>query len=184
MRVPPSRPWLGIVRTVLIGAGLMSLAGCSLFSSKKPLPPCPPVLILSDAARITKFRPGPGRDLTDVESEAEIIAFTGGCTQDAKGITMDLQLGFDVKRGPAAQGRTTELTYFIAIPKFYPEEQAKAVFTLPVTFPAGVDQARVTDDQVTLRIPMQPKDTVDDYLIYLGFQTTPEELEMNRRLKR
>jgi len=139
---------------------------------------------LSDAARITKFRPGPGRDLTDVEVEAEIVAFTGGCTHDPKGLTMDLQLGFDVKRGPALAGRSVDLSYFVAIPKFFPDEAGKAVFTLPVTFPAGIDQARVTDDQVTLRIPMPAKTNVDEYGIYLGFQTSPDELDANRRMKR
>ena len=172
-------------RGLAVGVAAALLGGCSLVS-KPVAPPCPPVYILSDAARVTKFRPGPGRDLTDVMIEAEIVAFSGGCTHEPKKneVVVDLQVGFDVRRGPAANDRTAELTYFVAIPKFYPAAEAKGEFVVPVTFPEGVDQARVVDDQVVLRIPRAEKDTVDDYVIYLGFQTSPEELEMNRRMKR
>lgn len=167
-------------------AAPLALSGCSngLLQPKKAPPPCPPIYILADAAKVTKFRPGTGIDLTDVELEAEIVAFKGNCSYDDKGAIVEIQVGFDVKRGPANASREAELTYFVAIPKFYPAPEAKAVFTVPVAFPPGMDQARTTDNDVVMRIPVKDKDVINDYEIYLGFQMSPQELENNRRLKR
>jgi len=163
-------------------AAPLALSGCSVFDKSVP-PPCPPVYILSDASHLTKYRAGSGRDLTDVELEAEIVGFKGGCSYDEKGGEVILQLGFEVKRGPAAKTRDFQLDYFIAIPKFFPDPAAKAVFTVPVKFPEGMDVARTTDEEVSLRIPVKTKQIINEYEIYLGFQVTPEELELNRRAK-
>ncbi len=175
----------------LIALALMApiaLAGCEGFNlldpKKKAPPPCPPIYILSDAAKVTKFRPGQGHDLTDVELEAEIVGFKGECSYGEKGALVEMRVSFDVTRGPASTSREAELSYFIAIPKFYPNPDAKAVFTVPVTFPAGMNQARTTDDDVVMRLPVKNKEIINDYEIYLGFQMSPEELEINRRTKR
>ncbi len=168
-------------------AAPIALSGCASLTeavTKVKTPPCPPIYILSDAAKITKFRPGAGRDLTDVDMDAEIIAFKGQCSYDDKGAVVEIQVSFDVKRGPASTKRQSELRYFVAIPKFFPAPEAKAEFTVPVTFPEGMDQARVNDEDVVMRIPVKNKDIINNYEIYLGFQETPEELEMNRRAKR
>jgi len=161
----------------------VALAGCSSLAKTEP-PPCPPVYILSDTSHITKFRPGAGRDLTDVEFEAEIVGFKGECGYDAKGANVDLSISLDVKRGPAAAARDVTLSYFVAIPKFYPADEAKAVLVTPVTFPEGVESVRVTDEGVRMQIPLKNRELIDQYVVYLGFQTTPEELEQNRRTKR
>jgi len=161
----------------------VSLTGCASMAKTEP-PPCPPVYILSDAAHVTKYRPGAGRDLTDVEIEAEIVGFKGECGYDAKGANVDLSISLDVRRGPAATTRESTLTYFVAIPKFYPADEAKAVIAVPVVFPEGVDSTRINDEGVRMQIPVKNRDVIDQYEIYLGFQTTSEELEQNRRTKR
>ncbi len=162
------------------------LSGCDSWArlEQKSPPPCPPVYIMSDASKITKYRAGAGRDLTDVEMEGEIVGFKGGCVYDAKGGDVMLQLAFELRRGPAAQGRTLDVTYFVAIPKFYPTPEAKGEFTFPVTFPATVDRIRVTDDEVYLRLPVRDKEIIDNYEVFIGFQLSPEEMEINRRSKR
>ena len=35
-----------------------------------------------------------------------------------------------------------------------------------------------------MRIPVRTKELIDKYEVYIGFQLTAEELEMNRRNKR
>jgi len=169
----------------LVLAAPLALSGCDSLArlQKKTPPPCPPVYIMSDAAKITKYRSGGGRDLTDVEMEGEVVAFKGDCVYDEKGGEVTLQLAFELRRGPAATGRTLDVTYFVAVPKFYPAPEAKGVFTFPVTFPDTVDRIRVTDEEVTLRLPVRTKELIDNYEIYLGFQMSPEELEMSRRAK-
>jgi len=172
---------LGPVVSVLAMA--VALSGCSALTKSEP-PPCPPVYILSDASHVTKFRPGSGRDLTDVEVEAEIVGFKGECGYDAKGANVDLSVSLEVRRGPAAVSREATLSYFVAIPKFYPAEEAKAVIAVPVVFCEGVESIRIADEGVRMQIPVKNRELIDQYEIYLGFQTTAEELELNRRTKR
>ena len=166
----------------------LALAGCTT----PVAPPCPPVYILSDAKDITKYRPGPGHDLTDVLVHAEIVGFHGDCTykklekddkQTGWDVNLTLQVIIEARRGPANATRKADLTYFVAIPHFYPSDQAKAEFPVSIQFPEGTDTVRTTDDPVNLTIPVGTKDLIDKYEVYLGFQTTPEELERNRKEK-
>ena len=161
----------------------LALASCSAFQ-KKEVPPCPPIYILSDAGKLTKFRPGPGRDLTDVEFEAEILGYAGGCKYDEKGALVDLQVSFGLKRGPADTDRKAEFSYFAAIPHFYPSPEAKAVLPVTVEFPEGANYAKFIDEEVVMRVPVKDKDVINKYEIYLGFQSTTEELDRNRAGKK
>lgn len=176
-----------MIRSALrpVAAALLPLvlASCSVFG-KKETPPCPPVYILSDASKLTKFRAGTGRDLTDVEYEAEITGFTGGCKYDEKGATVDLQVTFTVKRGPADTDRKAEFSYFVAVPYYYPQPSAKAEFATTVTFPEGTNYVKYTDEEVVMQVPVKDKDLISKYEIYLGFQESQEELDRNRAGKK
>lgn len=172
-----------LLRPVAVALLPLALASCSVFGKKEP-PPCPPVYILADAAKLTKFRPGPGRDLTDVEFEGEIVGFTGGCKYDEKGAVIDLQVSFDLKRGPANSDRKADFSYFVAIPYFYPSPEAKAEFATSVAFPEGANYVKYTDEEVVMRIPVKDKEIINKYEIYLGFQETQEELNRNRAGKK
>lgn len=169
-----------VARPVAAALLPLALASCSVFQ-KKEVPPCPPVYILGDAGKLTKFKPGPGRDLTDVDFEAEILGYQGGCTYDEKGAIVDLQVSFALKRGPGDTDRKAEFTYFAAIPYFYPNPGAKAEFPVTVTFPEGTNYVRYSDEEVVMRVPVKDKDVISKYEIYLGFQETQEELQRNRQ---
>lgn len=173
-----------VIRPVAAALLPLALASCSSLFGKKETPPCPPVYILGDASKLTKFRPGPGRDITDVEYEAEITGFTGGCKYDEKGAIVDLQVVFSLKRGPADADRKAEFTYFVAIPYYYPAPDAKAEFETTVTFPEGANYVKYTDEEVVMRVPVKDKDLITKYEIYLGIQATPEELSRNRADKK
>ena len=168
---------------VAVLASLPLLASCSAFQKKEP-PPCPPLYLLGDAASLTKYRPGKGRDLTDVDFSAEIQGYSGECSYDEKGAIVDVQVNFTLTRGPADDDRKASFQYFLAIPYYYPAPEAKAVLPVEVTFPEGQNSIRYTDETVNLRIPVKDKDVIQKYEIYLGFQTSPEELDANRKTRR
>jgi hypothetical protein len=167
-------------------AASLVLSACSLFSSdKKDAPPCPRVSVLADAARLTRFRQGPGRDVTDVQLQAEFARYTGSCKydRDDKKMTISLEVAIDAQRGPAAQGRQAELSYFIAIPTFYPKPEAKVVLPVAITFPDDQDRVRYTDSEIEIVIPIARLADLAQYEVFVGLQLSPDELDYNRRDK-
>lgn len=172
-----------LIPLFVVAGAAMLLSSCSIFEKKEP-PPCPPVYILSDASQLTKYREGKGRDLTDIEFEAEIVGYVGECKYDEKGAEVELQVKFTVKRGPGDGDRKADFTYFAAVPLYYPSPEAKGEFPVSLAFPEGTNYVRYTDESVVMRIPVKDKDVIQKYEIYLGFQASPEELERNRQNKK
>lgn len=163
---------------VLLAGGCETLG----ITGKQPVPPCPPVFILKEAAALTRYVPGSRRDITDVDFQAEIVDFRGVCDYNRARTQVDIALDvtFNVVRGPANRDRKAAFDYFVAIPHFHPAPQGKKTLPMSVTFAGNDTRLRVTD-QVTLRIPFGDKPRLEDYTIYLGFQLTPEELQENQR---
>jgi len=156
-------------------------AGCAVLDPPVQ-PPCPPILVLKDAAQLVRYRPGPGRDVTDALFDANVANFQAKCKYDRKRtkVNVDLYVDFDVRRGPANTTRKAAFDYFVAIPKFYPAPQGKRVFTTTAAFKGYQTRLRYRD-HVELAVPLDPKRPRDEYAVYLGFQLTPEDVEANRR---
>jgi hypothetical protein len=163
-------------------SALLLVAGCSLGKSEEPSL-CPAVSILSDAAKMTRFRPGNGRDITDVQLQAELTSYHGSCQYDAKAKQMNvvLRIGVDAQLGPGATSRNTDLAYFVALPAFYPKPQAKQIMSVPLAFPKNTDHVRYTDEEVRISFPVADLKELGKYSVILGLQLTPEEVEYNRR---
>ena len=49
------------------------------YGPKVVLPACPTVRFLRDADKVTVYRPGSGRDITDILYEAKLEGFVGDC---------------------------------------------------------------------------------------------------------
>jgi len=161
-----------------LGAATL-LSSCGAFERNVP-PVCPEVVILSDASRITKFRDGPGRDLTDVEVEAEINGYRGECKRVEKGVEVTLAIAMNAKRGPGDADGAADLAYFVAIPDYFPSPQAKSVFTTRLQFPANVGTMRHVDGEVVMMIPQPEGKAATPKEVYLGFQLDEEQLRFNR----
>lgn len=158
----------------------MSLAGasCSLFDST-PQHPCPQVGVPRDAATLTRFRPGQGRDLTDVIFDARVQDVKLSCTYNSDGADVDLLVVLRVDRGPASQERSATVPYFVAITDPQRHVLAKQVFTKTLAFPPNV--SRVTDsDESEELIPLPKGKSAQRYGVVVGMQLTPDELKYNR----
>lgn len=166
----------------LLGFGLALLAtGCAnLFEAKKPPPPCPAVLVLEDAGTLLRYRPGPGRDITDTSFEGKIVRIAGECDYGKRSVVLDVEVVFELTLGPANPGRVVRFEYFVAIPQFHPRPEGKRRFPIGVPFPDRRTRLWFTD-RLELEIPIARGKRGTDYDVYLGFQLTREELERNRK---
>lgn len=157
------------------------------FGGKKPvIPACPKVRMLKDADKITQYRPGPGRDITDIMFEADMVGFKGDCEYigDAgkyTNVVVTLKVGFKVARGPSVSGDTAKVPYFLAIPEFFPDANAKQSFVREVKFPKNRTSVTVIDSEVEVSIPLDASRKGPDTQVIIGFSLSPEQLEFNRK---
>jgi len=96
--------------------GLLLLAGCGGPDAVAPIA-CPQPSIPADAADLTRYRPGPVRDLPTLEFDARLSGLSGGCRAGRRNesITMQLAPSFTVDRGAAASGRSVVLPWAVAV---------------------------------------------------------------------
>ncbi|KJV09487.1 hypothetical protein VZ95_11175 [Elstera litoralis] len=170
------------VRLGALSLGLM-LAACSGPATTSTVPPCPRVGILADAARMTIFRDGAGRDITDVQSFSQIAGFSGSCYYEDKlrTVMVDLRIELTSERGAAANGpRWADLPYFVSILDKNRAIIAQQDFTLRAEYP--VNSIRVgLFDEIEQRLPLQAGEFGDAYEVLIGFRLTPDQLEWNRQ---
>jgi hypothetical protein len=186
IRVVRASSVLGLV-AVLLGACEFTIPDINPFDAfQDEPPPCPRVAVLKDAERITKFKPGPGRDITDIDVEGEIVGFAGDCqyngdAETATSVKVVLQVGIEATRGPANKTKEADLKYFVRIPRYYPRADANSVFDVKANFTETRDIDRIADDKVELDVPLGGDRSAKDIDIYIGFVLTPDELEYNRQ---
>ena len=170
------------LRRLVLALPLLA-AGCGAFD-RSPPPACPRIGILSDAATLVKFRPGPGRDLTDVEHEAEILNVDRTCELRDKGTAVEVAvtIQFAASRGPAAPEATTiPLPYFVAVVERATQRIiAREAIPGQIELPPGRRRAGV-GEEITERIPLSTGRSPADYEILVGLELTEEQLQYNRR---
>ncbi len=172
-------------------AGLVLLAtvvaGCTLFEKKKNPPPCPRVSVLAETAKVAKFGPGPGRDLIDVVYEGNLADVQSECgfkTAGTKGkgkLSMDVGVIIEILRGPANKDGRALFDYFVTITDTQRQILNKKTFQTGAIFPENSARLILTDDPVNLTIPVEGGQTGDDFLVFVGFQLSVEELRYNQK---
>ncbi len=160
----------------------LALGGCSSFSGDKLDLACPKVGILADTAKVTLFRPGAGRNAgpTDVVAHAVVGDYSGSCTYDETGVTIDVSLALVAERGPAMVDTQVPLNYFVAISKPDGSVVTKNVFPTTIDFPGNAPRAGSRED-LQPHIPLPRGQDARSYRVLVGFQLTPDQLEYNRR---
>jgi hypothetical protein len=144
---------------------------------------CPPTAILEGPGELTRYKPGSAKAPTDVLFRTKITTFSGICDFDATSIDVELSILIEAVRGPANTTSKAEFVYFVAILK-----KDKTVLTrtkFPIVAEFIRQDARFNfAENVTVTIPRRKNDSTSDYIVYLGFEMTPEELAHNRRRQR
>jgi hypothetical protein len=171
-------------RSIALLTTLLALSACKAFDKEEP-PMCPRVSALADSVVMTKFRPGQGRDMTDVELRAEMTSYHGSCRYNAetRQMIIKMQVGIDAERRPALSGRHADIAYYIAIPAFYPDPKAKQILPVSLDFSSDSNRAHVTDGEVEISIPITNLKELPKFEVFVGLQLTPDELAFNRQQK-
>ena len=182
------------VRNAIAVALALTVGGCgavdeiksSIFGADEFAPPCPSVAILTDAQSLANFKPGVGRDLTDVTFNARFVDVISSCVYKQKdeqfvGVDITLQAVFEAERGPADRSRSGAFKYFVAIPQFYPNPQGRSEFAMKVGFPSNRSKLRISDAPVTINIPINAQRSGANYDVYVGFVLDKSQIELNRK---
>ncbi|HWK46121.1 MAG TPA: hypothetical protein VNT30_15475 [Stellaceae bacterium] len=157
----------------------IGLGGCSMFSSGPDRGACPRLAVAGDLAQLTEFK-GPGQGVGDVAVTGQIRSFEGTCSFDGKGVTINSTVTIVGRMGPAAQGRSHDYTYFIAITDPKNTIVTEQTFTSPIQFPNGEVVGGIAE-QLTERIPLPKDGKAQGYRVIIGFRLTPEQLAYNRQ---
>lgn len=165
----------GAVVAVLC-AGL--LAGCASDPDPNAAQGCPRVAVVADAALAEQYRPGPGRDLTDLSSRAQIISISGGCAYEDGAVTVRVTMPIVVERGPAMTGTEADYSYFVAVTDRDWNVIAKQSFPVRFRFASGsgFSAAREELEQV---IPLETPRQAAEIQVLIGFDLNREQLSRN-----
>jgi hypothetical protein len=161
----------------------LALSGCGPQRGEFA-PACPTPILERTLADVAQYRPGSnGRDLTDLVLQGRIVSVNGACKlADRKGseLLVSVQVGMQMTRGPAMQGRSADIPVFIAVT----DGQTildKQTYVVRADFPSNIEMVGLTGGPIDLKLPITLSKSGAAYQVRVGFQLTDEELEANRR---
>ena len=154
------------------------LSSCGLVAPDSPPPACPEVVVLADAAEMSRFV-GQGRDLTDLSFKASVNNFALGCLwrEETSQLENRLTIRFEAEQGPANTESQGKLEYFVAVARHTGQILNRESFDL--VFPFKGTQTAVVDN-VFPTLPLRAGETGADFVIYLGLVLSEAELSYNR----
>ncbi len=175
-------------RSAAAAAGLsvaLAVSGCG--SSPEP-PECPPVSVLGEAASLTRFAQGRGRDLVDVDFRAELTDLRSGCIYakeegGASKLVVAVAPSIAAARGPANEDRKADFQYFVSVVGGDADILNKQLFPVSVAFPGNSTRVDIVQDDPPVSIDLPIAAAGEEYYeILLGLQLSEDELQYNRRM--
>ncbi len=187
------KPPVAVIVPVTITVLALALGACSAYEyafdkiSPSVVLKCPDYWVVADAANVVKFRDGPGRDLTDVTYEGEIIGVQLACTSDVDRKTLtgtmdiDVTVRFDATRGPANRDRKARFDYFIRVLDPNRKILIGEDLVVVIDFPGNKTRLKFRSQPLTFEIPITAKWPRTYYRIFAGLKLSREELGFNRK---
>ena len=167
-------------QAVSLFAAAVVLSACSKEAEDQVA--CPSVEVLQDLGEMVRFRPGPGRDATDVLIEAWVDGVAGQCFLDGNELRVDLNVRIGTRRGPATTTDTAKIGYFVAITDLNRNVLQREPFETIAPF--SNRKTLLFEDVLDLFIPLRPGLQTDGFSIYVGLELSEQELAHNRRRRK
>ena len=175
---------LTFTRTIQAGLlGLMALGLAACAADEGPPPPCPEIRILGGAEKLTRFRPGNGRDIIDVVHEEQITGFKSYCEYDfeddgSSALTVLIAPQVLSERGPANTKGTSNFEYFIALTDSKKKIIKRDSFGVDLTYSPTIPRlAWQRPDPYEITLALKPNETGRKYRFYIGLKLSRDELE-------
>lgn len=165
-----------LIKGALLLASAFAISAC--VADSEELIACPNVEVLQDLGEVVRFKPGPGRDATDVLVEAWIDGVGGACSLDGAELTTDLTVRIGTRRGPATTTDKATIGYFVAITDLNRNVLSRQTFQ--TTAPFSNRKTILFEDTLDLNIPLPRNGQTDAYSIYIGLELSEQELAYNR----
>ena len=164
----------------VFAAALLGLNGCAVLEGDGEAAFCPPTAILDEPGELVRFKGGTAPGPANVMFRTKMKSISGLCDFDEETIVMDLGIAMRALRGPANKEGKAEFVYFVAILQSDRKVLTRQEFPMLALFENQDTQIDFVES-VTVTIPRRKGTAPTDYLVYLGFEMTPEELAYNRR---
>jgi len=160
------------------------------FTDKPIVLQCPGYSILEDAASLTDFQDGPGRDITDISFKAKMgnvkLVCQSHIDNDTNSGTLDVQVSpvIGVEMGVANKTQTATLPYFVVV--LDPEKKIlyHEALSMTVSFKGNRTRLVATAPPTTIELPITPKIRNNYYRIFSGFILTKDQAAFNRKVIR
>ncbi len=164
------------MRIFIAVAGLLLVAACS---SNTQVVRCPDVRVPSETGNLTRFGPGDGRDITDVVMEAQFEEVRGECSVDDDEVEVAALVKITARQGPASTVQQGTFSFFVAVTDRKRNILSRRSVQGAVDFSGN--RSRVTFfERLKIDIPKTEEQTGDQFLIFMGFELTRQEVEFNR----
>ncbi len=153
--------------------------------SVKNAGPCPFVKVLYDAARYQEFKDG-RESPAATGFTGEIGGLSASCQyKGTDPIKVQVDVRFDFGRGAAAEGRSKDYRYWVAVTRRNNSIIARQEFAVRADFPSDKDRISVVDKVDGIVIPRADGTTSgENFEILIGFDVTEQMAEFNRLGKR
>ncbi len=167
--IPFSAPFSTLRAALCLGTVAL-LAACS----PSPDVACPPVTVLPELAQM-EVKSTDGKNT--VLARAEIEGYRKSCNYNEKTVDVTLQFKLRVTKEAGYDGTPLNLSYFAAVPAFYPSDQAKAVLPLRIVLQEDTPSQDIIDNEVVLTLPLGESRSGTELEVFAGFQLTPDQID-------
>jgi hypothetical protein len=152
---------------------LSALTGCAQDTQSSPHMFCPQVAVLQQAQTLTAFLPGHS-DVASQLTTAQVTGVAGSCElEDNNQLLVKFQAGFTASNGPANNGKTLTLPFFVAIANG-DDIVAKTDYTIAMPFNGNASTVQATSKPI--KVELANDHASKSIQVLVGFELTPDQL--------
>lgn len=146
--------------------------------------PCPQVTIVDDLSSLSDFIDPRKTSSENLISRIDLGSTESTCKLASTSAIVDLKLVFNGKLGPKGRQKSSDkpffsYPFFVAVTAPSGKIMAKEIFSASLSYNSG-SNTHTYFENLRQVIPIASKEQARNYLIYVGFQLTPDQLQYNR----